>query len=317
MKTRPLGRAGIDITPLGIGTWAMGAGKGGTSNLGSADDDESIAAIRRGLDLGFNWIDTAAYYGFGHAEQIVAKALDGVRERPFVFTKCGLVPTDQGEEAHEFRLKRWSIRQEIEDSLRRLQTDALDLAMLHWPLPDADIEEGWSALAELQVEGKIRFLGVSNFSAGQMERCERIAPVDAMQPEYSLVDRTAENDALAYAEKHNIGAITYSPLKHGILSGSMTRERVAALGPDDWRHGHVQYSEPQLSRNLRLVETLRSMAGRYDCSPAELAVAWVLHQPGVSGAIVGGRRASQFEDIVKAADLELTSDDLIELASRR
>jgi aryl-alcohol dehydrogenase-like predicted oxidoreductase len=168
MKTRPLGRTGFDITPLGIGTWAMGAGKGGTSNLGSVDDNESIAAIRRGLDLGFNWIDTAAYYGFGHAEEIVAKALDGVRERPLVFTKCGLVPTDQGEEAHEFRLKGWSIRQEIEASRRRLRTDTLDLVMLHWPIPDEDIEEGWTALAELQAESKVRLLGVSNFSAAQM-----------------------------------------------------------------------------------------------------------------------------------------------------
>jgi aryl-alcohol dehydrogenase-like predicted oxidoreductase len=315
MKTRPLGRTGFDITPLGIGTWAMGAGKGGTSNLGSVDDNESIAAIRRGLDLGFNWIDTAAYYGFGHAEEIVAKALDGVRERPLVFTKCGLVPTDQGEEAHEFRLKGWSIRQEIEASRRRLRTDTLDLVMLHWPIPDEDIEEGWTALAELQAESKVRLLGVSNFSAAQMERLEKIAPVDTMQPEYSLVDRTAVNDSLAYGEKHNIGVIVYSPLKHGILSGSMTRERVAALGPEDWRHGHAQYTEPQLSRNLRLVEALRSMAARYDCSPAELAVAWVLHQPGVSGAIVGGRRAGQFEDIVKASDLEIASDDLAELAS--
>jgi aryl-alcohol dehydrogenase-like predicted oxidoreductase len=315
MRTRPLGGTGIDITPLGIGTWAMGAGKGGTSNLGLADDDESIAAIRRAMDLGLNWIDTAAYYGFGHAEEIVARALDGISERPYVFTKCGLVPTDNGPEAHEFRLKAWSVRAEIEASLRRLRTDVIDVVMVHWPIPEEEVEEGWAALADLQGQGKVRFIGVSNFDGDQMARCDKIAPLQVSQPEYSLVDRRAEQTVFPYALENNVGVIVYSPLKHGLLSGSMTRERVAALDHRDWRHGHPEYVEPRLTRNLRLADAVRAIAVRHGCSPAEVAVAWVLRQPAVSGAIIGGRRAAQFEAVGKAADLELTAEDCTELAA--
>jgi aryl-alcohol dehydrogenase-like predicted oxidoreductase len=315
MRTRPLGGTGIDITPLGIGTWAMGAGQGGTSNLGPTDDGESIAAIRRAVDLGFNWIDTAAYYGFGHAEEIVARALDGMSERPYVFTKCGLVPTDNGPEAHEFRLKGWSVRAEIEASLRRLRTDVIDLVMVHWPIPEEDVEEGWAALVQLQEQGKVRFIGVSNFDRDQMARCDKIAPVQVNQPEYSLVDRRAEETVFPYARENNVGVIVYSPLKHGILSGSITRERVAALDTRDWRHGHAEYTEPRLTRNLRLADAVRAVAGRHGCTPAEVAVAWVLRQAAVSGAIVGGRRAAQFEAVNKAADLELSAEDCAQLES--
>lgn len=315
MKTRRVDRAGIDITPLGMGTWAMGAGKSGTSNLGSADDSESVEAIRRGLDLGLNWIDTAAYYGFGHAEEIVARALKGVSERPYVFTKCGLVPAMHGEAAHEFRLRGWSIREEIEASLRRLQSDWLDLVMLHWPLPEQDIEEGWTTLRELQTEGKARLIGVSNFNGDQLAACERIAPVQIVQPEYSLVERKAEDTVFPYTSDHNLDAIVYSPLKHGLLSGSMTRERVAGLAPTDWRHGHVEYTEPRLSRNLRIADAVRTIAAHYGCTPAAVAIAWTLRRPEVVGAIVGGRRASQFADIINAADLEISDDDYADLQS--
>lgn len=317
MQTRPLGRTGIHITPLGVGTWAMGGGKGGSSNLGTADDDESIAAIHRGLDVGLNWIDTAAYYGFGHSEELVARALNGMHERPYVFTKCGLVRTDDGEETHEFRLKEWAVREEVETSLQRLQTDVLDLVMLHWPIPDEDVEEGWAALSDLRQRGKVRFIGVSNFSVEQMERCERIAAVDVHQLEYSLINRLAEDSILPFTEANDIGVLAYSPLKHGLLSGSMTRERVAALEPADWRNGHAEYTEPRLSDNLRVVEVLRRIAQRHRRSPAEIAIAWTLAGTAVSGAIVGGRRASQFTDVVGAVDVDLSDEDLAELEGYR
>ncbi|MEW1986807.1 aldo/keto reductase [Pseudarthrobacter oxydans] len=298
---------------MGIGTWAMGGGQGGSSNLGSTDDHESIAAVHRGLDLGFNWIDTAAYYGFGHSEEIVARALKGMKEPPYVFTKCGLVPAEGGQEAHEFRLKAWSVRAEVEASLSRLRTEVLDLVMLHWPIPDEDVEEGWEALYELQQQGKVRFIGVSNFSVEQLKRCEQITHVDVHQVEYSLINRLVQDNLLPFAEAKDIGVLAYSPLKHGLLSGSMTRERVAALEAQDWRNGHPQYSEPLLSENLRVVEVLRTIAKRHCCSPAEVAIAWTLAGTAVAGAIVGGRRPSQFTDIVGAGKVELSNEDLAEL----
>lgn len=312
-NARTLGRAGLQISPLGIGTWAMGGGKGGSANLGAADDDESVAAIHHALDLGFNWIDTAPYYGFGHAEEVVARALRGSSERPYVFTKCGLVPTDEGEQGHTFRLKAWSVREEVEASLRRLERDVLDLVMLHWPIPDEDVEEGWGCLADLQQEGKVRFIGVSNFSVGQMERCARIAPIDVDQPEYSLVCRDIEDSILPFAEANNIGVIAYAPLKHGLLSGAMTRKRVSQLVDGDWRQGHAEYTEPRLSKNLKIVRTLSEVAERHGATSAEIAVAWTLSGKAVTGAIVGGRRPSQFREIVGAADIELSKQDLADL----
>jgi aryl-alcohol dehydrogenase-like predicted oxidoreductase len=308
MQSRPLGRTGLELTVLGMGTWAMGAGKRRTSNLGPADDEESVATIHRALDLGINWIDTAAYYGFGHAERIVARALRGMRERPLVVTKCGLVPSEVSD--FENRITAASIREEAEASLSRLETDVLDLLMIHWPIPGEDVEEGWSTLADLKTEGKVRLIGVSNFSALQMARCELIAPIDAIQPEYSLVERTAETEVFPYAEAMGIGVVTYSPLKHGLLSGRMTRERVAALTPADWRHGHVEYTEPQLSENLRVVDALRVVADRHGRTVSEVAIAWVLRRPCVTSAILGPRRPAQFDDLVGAADPQLLDDDL-------
>lgn len=314
MRRRPLGRTDLSITPVGLGTWAMGAGRGGSSHLGSADDSESVAAIHRGLDLGMNWIDTAAYYGFGHAEEVVARALRGLPDRPYVFTKCGLVPANAGPEAHEFCLKAESVRREVEDSLVRLQTDVIDVVMLHWPIPDADVEEGWATLAALKQEGKVRYIGVSNVAPAQLARCEQVAPVEVVQPEYSLAERTAEAELFPWLEEQGIGAIVYSPLKHGLLSGSMNRERVAALDPTDWRHGHEQYTEPRLTRNLRIVEALTAVGGRHGRTAAEVAVAWTLGQPAVAGAIVGARRAAQVEAVAAAADLVLSAEDRAQLA---
>lgn len=313
MERRPLGRTDLTISPLGLGTWAMGAGKGGSSNLGFADDSESIGALHRGLDLGMNWIDTAAYYGFGHAEEVVAKALRGLHDRPHVFTKCGLVPAASGQASHEFRLKTESVRREVEESLVRLETDVIDLVMLHWPIPDADVEEGWAALAALKQEGKVRCIGVSNFAPAQLERCEQIAPVEVVQPEYSLAERTAEEALFPWLEDRGVRAIVYSPLKHGLLSGSMDRRRVAALDPSDWRHGHEQYTEPRLTRNLEIVGALTAVGMRHGRSAAEVALTWTLRRPAVAGAIVGARRAGQVEAVAAAGNLVLSPEDVAQL----
>lgn len=312
MRTCSLERAGIRLSRLGLGTWSTGAGRGGSSHLGPQDDDESVGAIHRALDHGINWIDTAAYYGFGHAERIVARALRGMTDRPYVFTKCGLIPGPGGRT--ENRITAGSVRAEAEDSLRRLETEVLDLLMIHWPVPDRDVEEGWSTVLELKEEGKVRLVGVSNFSGAQMERCERLGPIDVAQPEYSLVERSAEVDVLPYGERHGIGAVVYSPLKHGLLSGTMTRERAAAFTATDWRNGHTQFVEPSLSQNLALVEVLRSIGKRHDRSVAEIAVAWTVRRENVAGAIVGARRGRQVDGIVGAADVHLEDDDLREIA---
>jgi len=307
MRRRALGTSGVTVSEIGFGAWAVGGG-GWAFGWGPQDDADSIAAIRHALERGINWIDTAAYYGFGHAERIVARALRGMRERPLIVTKCGLVPSEVAD--FENRLTAASIREEAEASLSRLETDVLDLLMIHWPIPDDDVEEGWSTLADLKAEGKVRFIGVSGYPASQMARCELVAPIDAIQPEYSLVDRTAEEEVFPYVETMGIGSVTYSPLKHGLLSGRMTRERVAALTPADWRRGHEQYIEPKLSENLRLVDALREVAGRRGCTVSEVAIAWVLLRPGVTSAIVGPRRPAQLDDLVGAADLRLLDEDL-------
>lgn len=310
-----MGSTGVEVSTLGVGTWAMGAGEGGSSGLGPADDADSVAAIHRGLDLGMNWVHTAPYYGFGHAERIVARALKGIAHRPFVFTMCGLVPSRGGPETHDFRLKAWSIEEEIEASLRRLETDVLDLVFLHWPIPDEDIEEGWQALSAIRTRGDVRFIGVSNFSVDQMDRCAAISPIDVVQPEFSLAVRAAEETVLPYAEDHVIGSVIYSPLKHGLLSGRMTRERVAQLTDGDWRRGHDEFSEPRLTRNLAIIDTLREISASHGCSAAEVAVAWALARPGVTAAITGGRNARQVEEVAGAAAVSLRAADLAILDS--
>jgi aryl-alcohol dehydrogenase-like predicted oxidoreductase len=298
-------------SPLGLGSWAIGAGRNGTSNLGPQEDADSIAAIHRAVERGITWIDTAPYYGFGHAEEMIGRALAGMGERPLVFTKCGMVPAPPGHHEHfEHRLDRASLRAEVEASLRRLGTDVIDLMQIHWPIPDEGLEEGWATLAELKRAGTVRYIGVSNFSPEQMARCEAISPVDSTQPPYSLVDREAEAEVFPYCERVGIGAIVYSPLKNGLLSGTMTRDRIATFGPTDWRHENPDYVEPLLSRNLRLVDVLRTIAERHGCSPAEVAIAWTLRRPAVAGAIVGGRNPEQVDRSAGAADVQLDEDDL-------
>jgi aryl-alcohol dehydrogenase-like predicted oxidoreductase len=310
MKTRQLGNSDLSITPLGLGTWAIG-GSGWEFAWGQQDDRQSILAIREALDAGVNWIDTAAVYGLGHSEEIVARALEGVREKPYVFTKCSMVWNERGEIGHS--LKADSVRRECEASLRRLRVDRIDLYQIHWPNPDAEIEEGWTALARLQEEGKIRHLGVSNFSAAQMSRCQAIAPITSLQPPYSLLDRRVEALVLPFAAREHIGVIAYSPMASGLLTGTMTRERIAALPPDDWRKSSVNFQEPLLTRNLGLIRLLRDVGVRHGYSPAEVAVAWVLRHPAVTGAIVGARKPGQFKGVAGASRLQLCMREIDEI----
>jgi aryl-alcohol dehydrogenase-like predicted oxidoreductase len=310
MRTRRLGNSDLDITPLGFGAWAIG-GSGWAFAWGPQDDDESVAAIRAALDAGVNWIDTAAVYGLGHSEEVVARALEGVRHRPYVFTKCARVWDERRQIGKS--LKAESIRRECEASLRRLKVDVIDLYQMHWPEPDEDIEEGWSAMARLQEEGKVRWIGVSNFHVAQLKRIQAIAPVTSLQPPYSLLARTVETDILPYCQQQNIGVIVYSPMRNGLLSGAMTRERVAALPADDWRRRNPDFQEPQLSRNLRLAELLRRIGARHGRTPGEVAIAWTLRHPAVTGAIVGLRRPDQIPGVIGAAEFRLSPDEAAEI----
>lgn len=310
METRQLGNSDFQITTIGFGAWAIGGGNW-EFGWGPQDDQESIAAIHRALDMGINWIDTAAAYGLGHSEEVVAQALRGVSNRPYVFTKCSIVWGKERLTSHN--LKAESLRREVEDSLRRLQVDVIDLYQIHWPDPDPDIEEGWRTLAELKAQGKVRYIGVSNFSVEQMERIAPIAPITSLQPPYSLLDRKIEPDILPYCQAHNIGVIVYSPMASGLLSGAMTRERIANFPQDDWRRNNDWFKEPQLTRNLELVEVLRRIGQRYGVTPGTVAVAWTLRHPAVTAAIVGARRPGQVVDIVPAADLKLSQDDVAEI----
>jgi len=310
MRTATLGRAGLEITRVGFGAWAIGGGNWDWG-WGDQDDDESVAGIHRALELGVNWIDTAAQYGLGHSEEVVARALEGVEPRPYVFTKGG---QPEGPNRTSFQtLKRDSLLSECEGSLRRLRLDAIDLYQIHWPIPDGEVEEGWSALAELKEQGLVRHIGVSNFSVAQLERAEAIAPVETLQPPYSLLDRDVEPDVLPWCEEHDVGVIVYSPMASGMLTGRMTRERIESLPADDWRSKSDTFREPQLSRNLELVERLKRVADRHGVEPGAVAVAWTLRNPAVSGAITGFRRPDQVGPIVVAAGLELSDEDIAEL----
>src|SRR5271169_656211 len=287
MKTKPLGNSDLFITPIGFGAWAIG-GSGWEFAWGSQDDQDSIAAIHAALDAGINWIDTAAVYGLGHSEEIVARALEGMKNRPYVFTKCSMVWDEHRQIGHS--LKADSIRRECEASLRRLRVETIDLYQVHWPDPEADIEEGWATMAALQQEGKVRHIGVSNFNVAQMKRAQAIAPITSLQPRYSLLHREIEDEILSFTAREDIGVIAYSPMASGLLTGAMTPERIAAMPADDWRKGNSDFREPQLSRNLKLVRLLRAIGDHHGRSPGEVAVAWVLLEPAVTGAIVGARR---------------------------
>ena len=310
MKTRQFGNTDMHITPIGFGSWAVGGG-GYQFGWGPQDDEQSIAAINHALDLGINWIDTAAVYGLGHAEEVVARALEGRSERPYIFTKCGRVWNERGEITGN--LKAQSIRRECENSLRRLQADVIDLYQIHWPDPDSEIEEGWATMAELKKEGKVLYIGVSNFTVSQMRRAMAIAPISSLQSPFSLVEPDIRKDILPFCEKHNIGVIVYSPMASGLLTGSMSRVRIANLPEDDWRRRNPQFHEPSLSRNLELVEKLNEIAFMHNITPGAVAIAWTLRHPGVTGAIVGARRPEQVDGIIPAAEFRLTDSEAAKL----
>jgi len=310
MQTRRLGNSDLSITPIGIGAWAMG-GSGWTWSWGPQNDNDSIAAIHDALDRGINWIDTAAVYGLGHSEEVVREALRGRSQRPYVFTKCERTWDKNGKIGGS--LKATSIRRECEDSLRRLGVDVLDLYQIHWPEPDADIEEGWTEMARLKEEGKVRHIGVSNFNVTQMKRAVTIAPITSLQPPYSMLARDVEQAILPFAAQNNIGVIVYSPMYSGLLSGGMTRERISSLAAEDWRLQNPNFREPLLSRNLRLVELLREAGGHHGRRAGEVAIAWTLHNPAVTGAIVGMRNPKQVAGVIGAAAFRLSSQEFDEI----
>lgn len=312
MHTRSLGNSELQITPIGIGAWAMGGGDWAFS-WGPQQDHQSIAAIHAALDAGVNWIDTAPVYGLGHSEEVVGKALAGRTGRVYVFTKCGLVWNEQRQISRS--LKAASVRRELEASLRRLKRDAIDLYQIHWPDPESEIEEGWQTLAALQKEGKVRYIGVSNFNVTQMKRVQRIAPVTSLQPPYNIVTSQIEKDVLPFCREQHIGVIAYSPMKSGLLTGKMTRERIASLPPDDFRPRTPNFKEPLLTRNLGLVEVLRSIGKRHNHTPGEVAIAWTLRDPVVTGAIVGMRSAEQAQEVVRVAEFRLSRDEIVEIES--
>jgi aryl-alcohol dehydrogenase-like predicted oxidoreductase len=310
--TRQLGNSDLQITAIGFGAWAIGGGDW-QFGWGSQDDNDSVAAIQHALDLGINWIDTAAVYGLGHSEEVVARALEGRQQKPYVFTKCTMIWSKkfwQTKDQIHRSLKRDSVRNELESSLRRLKLDVIDLYQIHWPDPEDEIEEGWETLAKLKQEGKVRYIGVSNFSVAQMERISKIAPITSLQPPYSMLNRGVEKEILPYCQQHNIGVINYSPMVSGLLTGAMTKERVAQFPQDDWRRNNARFQEPQLSRNLKLVELLREIGSAHGRSPGEVAIAWTLNNPAVTAAIVGARNAKQVDGIIGAATFRLQPDEI-------
>jgi aryl-alcohol dehydrogenase-like predicted oxidoreductase len=318
MTLRTLGQSDLKITPIGIGAWAIGGGQWEFA-WGAQDDQESIAAIHAGLDRGMNWIDTAPAYGLGHSETIVGRAIKGLGKRPYIFTKCSLVWDESRKISHN--LQAASIRREAEASLKRLGVDSIDLYQIHWPAwsghPESaspgSIEEAVGEMAKLKAAGKIRNIGVSNFNASQMQRALNVAPIASLQPPYSLLFTDLGNSTLPFALNHHIGVIVYSPMASGLLSGAMTRERIAGLPEDDWRKHSPNFQEPLLSRNLRLVEILRAIGQRQNATPGEVAIAWTLLNPAVTGAIVGVRSAQQVNGIVGATDVRLNAEDVLEI----
>jgi len=303
---RTLGNSDLQLTPIGFGAWAIGGGNWEFA-WGPQDDNESIRAIHRALDLGINWIDTAAIYGLGHSEEIVARALKSTSQKPLVFTKCSM-------RWHPDRtiyrsLKAESLAEEVENSLRRLGVETIDLYQVHWPDPVDQIEEGWEALARFKEQGKIRWIGVSNFNVEQMKRVEKIAPITSLQPPYSMLRRAIEAEILPFAQANHIGVINYSPMVSGLLTGKMTAERVASLPADDWRRRAIEFNEPRLSRNLKLVELLREIGSGHNVSPGVVAVAWTLHHPAITAAIVGGRSAEQVEGVAPALEFRLSDEE--------
>ena len=310
METRQLGNSDLYITRIGFGAWAVG-GSGWYGSMGPQNEDDSVPAIHAALDRGINWIDTAGLYGLGHSEEVVARALQGRSPRPYVFTKCARV-WDANRNVGA-SMKAESIRRECEGTLRRLKTDVIDLYQIHWPEPDEKIEEGWAELARLKKEGKVRYIGVSNFNVDQMKRAQAIAPITSLQPPYSLVTREIEREVLPYAQNQHIGIIVYSPMSAGLLTGRMTKQRVANFTSEDWRRNLPNFREPLLSRNLRFVERLREIGKGRGASPGEMAIAWSLNHPAVTGAIVGSRSPQQVEGMSAAFELRLSPAEIAEI----
>ncbi len=308
MEKKKLGNSDLELSPIGFGAWAIGGGDWAFS-WGPQDDNDSIAAIHKALDLGINWIDTAAVYGLGHSEEIVARALKTTSHKPYVFTKCGLVWNEKREVLNDLK----QVRREVEDSLRRLEVETIDLYQMHWPKPDEEIEEAWGVMADLKKEGKVRWIGVSNFSASQMERAMKIAPITSNQPPYSMLKRDIEAEILPFCEKNNIGTINYAPMHSGLLTGAMTKERVANFPEDDFRKRALNYQEPLLSRNLGVAEFIGKIGARHGVSAGVVAIAWTLHHPAVTAAIVGGRSAKQVEGVIPAATFRLSEEEYAEI----
>jgi aryl-alcohol dehydrogenase-like predicted oxidoreductase len=310
VQTRKLGYSDLNLTTVGLGTWAIGGEW--QWGWGPQDDEESIAAIQRALDLGINWIDTAPAYGVGHSEEIVGKAIAGRRDQITIATKCGMV-WDEGSTTVYRSLKAASVRREVEDSLRRLNVDGIDLYQIHWPIPDEDIEEAWGAIADMIGEGKVRYAGASNFSVAQLKRVQAIHPVASLQPPYSMLRRDVEQELLPYCAANDIGVVAYSPMQAGLLTGKFSKARVSNLPDGDWRKQNPIFREPQLSVNLALVEKLRPIAERNGRTPAQLAIAWVLRRSELTAAIVGARRPSQIEGTAPAGDWTLSQEDIAEI----
>jgi aryl-alcohol dehydrogenase-like predicted oxidoreductase len=307
---RKLGNSDLEISALGVGAWAMG-GPGWKFSWGEQADADSVAAIRAAVDAGMNWVDTAAVYGLGHSEEVVGKAIQGLTRKPYVFTKCERNWNVNGEIYSS--LKAETIRKECESSLRRLAVEVIDLYQIHWPDPDADLEEGWTTMAKLREEGKVRWIGVSNFNVEQLKRAQKIAPVTSVQPPYSLLVRKVEAEILPYAKANQIGVIVYSPMRAGLLTGKMTKERALKLSPDDWRSRDKDFQEPNLSRNLKIVEYLKKIAETHGRTTGEVALAWTLANPAVTAAIVGLRNAGQVEGVRGALDFRLSADELMQI----
>ena len=308
MDKKKLGNSDLELTPIGFGSWAIGGGDWQFS-WGPQDDNDSIAAIHKALELGINWIDTAAVYGLGHSEEVVARALKATSHHPYIFTKCGLVWDEKREVSNSLR----HIRREAEDSLRRLAVDAIDLYQVHWPKPDDEIEEAWGVMADLQKEGKVRWIGVSNFSVEQMERAMKIAPVTSNQPPYSMLNRAVESAILPFCEKNNIGVINYAPMHSGLLTGAMSKQRVANFPSDDFRRNAKNYQEPLLSRNLAVADFLGKIGQRHGVTAGVVAIAWTLHHSAITAAIVGGRNAKQVEGVIPAATFRLSEEEFSEI----
>jgi len=308
MEKKILGNSDLEITSIGFGAWAIGGGDWAFS-WGPQDDSDSVAAIHKALDMGVNWIDTAAVYGLGHSEEVVARALKSASKKPYVFTKCGLLWNEKKEVLNDLK----QIRREVEESLRRLQVETIDLYQMHWPKPDEEIEEAWGVMADLKKEGKVRWIGVSNFSVSQMERAMKIAPITSNQPPFSMLNRAVADEILPFCAKNAIGTISYAPMHSGMLTGAMTKERVSNFPEDDFRRRAKNYQEPLLSRNLAVADFIAGIGKRHGVSAGVVAIAWVLHHPAVTGAIVGARNAKQVEGTIPAADFRLPEEEFQEI----